>query len=64
MRTPIIYTPEVLKAWEVSAGLADGRWVAARPYGHNMCSFWLRLRTAWRVFTGRYDALRWEGQEQ
>lgn len=62
MRSPITYTPEVLQQWGTSCQLPDGRWVNARPDGHNLCSFWLRLRTAWRVFTGRYDALRWEQQ--
>ncbi len=39
------------------AGLPDGRWVAARPL--SMGSLLTRLKLAWGVFTGKYDALRW-----
>lgn len=38
----------------------DGRWVPARPIG--FYSWRRRLRYAWGVFTGRYDALEWPGQ--
>jgi hypothetical protein len=43
--------------------LPDGRWVAARPlsfYG----GFFRRVKLAWKVFVGHYDALKWEGQER
>ena len=42
------------------AGLPDGRWVPARPYGGHWR--WSRLRATWLVFTGRADALTWPGQ--
>jgi hypothetical protein len=35
-------------------------WVPARPCGYP--SFWHRLKAAWLVFTGKADALRWDGQ--
>lgn len=40
----------------------DGKkiWVAARPLDYR--SFIGRLREAWGVLTGKYDALKWEGQ--
>ena len=41
--------------------LVEGRWVASRPLGYYSLSS--RLRLAWRVFVGDYDALRWPGQE-
>ncbi len=46
-------------------GLADGRWVAARPVSWQASgpyAWWLRAKVAYRVFTGRYDALEWTGQ--
>lgn len=64
MNTPAVYTPESLqrRTANLKAGLPDGRWVAARPYGWQGLSVKARLRAAWMVFTGRWDALRWEGQ--
>lgn len=35
----------------------SGRLLPARPLG--LPSFWLRVRLAWEVFTGRADVLRW-----
>jgi hypothetical protein len=64
MNTPTIYTPESLKRTteNVSCGLPDGRWVAARPAGWSGLCLRKRLRCAWMVFIGRADVLRWEGQ--
>jgi len=45
---------------QMQAGLPDGRWVAARPYGFH--SWRYRWRNAWLVFTGKADALLWTGQ--
>jgi hypothetical protein len=42
------------------AGLPDGRWVPARPLG--FCSFGQRIRAAKLVFTGKADAVQWDGQ--
>lgn len=38
---------------------ADGKWGPARPLGYD--GLLVRLRIAWRVFTGRYDAVSWSG---
>jgi hypothetical protein len=60
--TPMVYTPDQLKHMinSVQIGLPDGRWVSARPSGFwGLCLRW-RLETAWNVFTGKWDALRWE----
>lgn len=65
MNTPNVYTPEQLRSeplTNIQAGLPDGRWVAARPMGWQGLCLRKRLRAAWMVFTGRWDALRWEGQ--
>ena len=50
----------VRHASDGECALINGRWVPARPEG--FASFWNRLRAAWLVFTGRADAVTWEGQ--
>lgn len=45
---------------EAIARLPDGRYVSARPLG--FCSLRNRIRCAWLVYTGRADAVEWEGQ--
>lgn len=60
MRGTSLIGADELKSWPASAEVARGRWALARPLG--MGGFWHRLRLAWGVFTGRYDALRWERQ--
>ena len=40
----------------------DGIWVQARPVNYQFNSFWTRLKTAYKVFTGELDALRWHKQ--
>ena len=59
---PNITTVEsVIKGAKVnSCGLSDGRWVPARPLG--FLSWQSRWKAAWLVFTGRADALKWDGQ--
>lgn len=51
----------VRNAAEVQAGLPDGRYVPARPFGWQ--SWTMRWKAAWLVFTGKADALLWPGQE-
>lgn len=45
------------------ARIKGDRWVLARPCHYRAMHWWERLVTAWRVFTGRYDALHWTGQD-
>jgi len=41
----------------------NGKWVPARPINHTCRTFIERLREAWGVFTGKFDAVKWpEGQ--
>jgi len=66
MNTPSVYTPEQIRSeplTNIGCLLSDGRNVAARPIGFPGISLRKRLHMAWMVFTGRWDALRWEGQE-
>ena len=47
----------------ISTGiLVNGKlkWVPARPYSYG--GLFTRIKIAWKVFTGEYDALKWEGQ--
>ncbi len=50
--------------WGISREITNDKgekvWVPARPLGY---PFWLsRWRMAWAVFTGKADALFWDGQ--
>jgi hypothetical protein len=58
-------TPNLWRVRELSAFVEKGPkaqtgagfWVPARPLG--VFSLRKRIRLAWRVFVGRYDALEW-----
>ena len=64
MRVPLVYTPTEIVKWPVSEECSLGLWRPARPCGFSFLS-WdclkMRLRITWRVFTGKYDALNWQG---
>lgn len=50
----------IIGASQLQTQLPNGKWVPARPLG--FASFSHRCRAAWLVFTGKADALLWEGQ--
>lgn len=53
----MIYTAEQIQSHTEQRG---PDWKPARPLNH-VCDSWLeRLRHAWGVFVGRYDALDWQ----
>jgi hypothetical protein len=55
---PTLYTLGTLReAMSGSSREIDGEWVPARPYG--LFSVASRLRLAFGVFTGRWDAFEW-----
>jgi len=64
MRFPhIIPAHNLARDWPQTCG-GDGFWTPARPEprpGSWRYFFW-RIQIAWRVFTGRYDALHWHDQ--
>jgi len=60
MRQPCVYFPSHIQNWDVATEAADGRYVAARPMGHTLFPWAWRWVVAYRVFIGKYDALRWE----
>ncbi len=59
MRTPAVYVADDLRQWPTSTTFNDIEWVCARPMSYPGFNLLHRLCTAWRVFTGEYDALRW-----
>ena len=42
--------------------LSNGKWVCARPVNYKYDSIFERIKHAWLVFTGKADAITWEGQ--
>ena len=61
-RCPSIYTPLELTQWQTGEEYETGRYRPSRPMGFVGIGFMKRrLSISWRVFTGRYDALDWEG---
>ena len=60
MNCPNTFTAEQIKAWNVSSSSDGKRWIPARPCGWQGIALRLRLKAAWRVFTGRADVLTWE----
>lgn len=40
--------------------LIHGKWVPARPLNYQRDSFFFRVKLAWRVLTGKYDAIDWD----
>jgi hypothetical protein len=60
---PNLYTPEQLKRWNADVEANNGDWVPNRPLGwqglFSIYGLKRRIKLAWGVFTGRYDALKW-----
>ena len=63
----MIFTPTRLQSWpntvavKVKTGQGDSyytKWIPARPLRY--AGFFYRVKIAWLVFKGRYDALDWE----
>ncbi len=61
MRVPTVFTATEIVQWHVSEQLPSGKWRPARPCSfEGITHFKTRCRIAWRVFTGKLDALNWE----
>lgn len=58
-QVPQVINAEWLRQTDCEAYMGPAGWVAARP----MSMGWIgtRLNLAWKVFTGKYDALQWGG---
>lgn len=59
MKTPSIRYADDLKKWSELAEI-NGHWVCARPLSWGGLSLIWRLKLAFKVFTGKYDALVWK----
>ena len=61
MNSPMIYSAEQLSNWPVQTRSSDPAVVPkmVRPYGWQGVFLLHRIRLAWGVFVGRYDAIRW-----
>lgn len=51
------YTANQIKNWDVSC---SPYWLPARPKNYRVDGVFMRLKLAWRVLIGRYDALDWQ----
>jgi len=51
------YTADEIKNWNVQKG---PDWKPARPLNHVFDGLVRRVKLAWGVLVGRYDALDWE----
>ena len=60
MSFPTIYIADNLKDWPTAAEI-NGQYVYARPMGLQGRFLKLRLKLAWKVFTGQADVLVWRG---
>ena len=56
---PKIYKIKELENWDVLKSNDDGVWIPARPL-HYSINIFKRLKIAYKVFIGEYDALSWE----
>ena len=63
MRTPGIYSANELRTWDVQREGTNGLWTQARPEPEPGFNLLWRLEMAWKVFTGKYDALVWTGND-
>lgn len=62
MNTPHLYfVPELVEwAQHTQTNHPEAGWIPARPLGFQGFSLRTRLKLAWAVFTGKYDAVYWE----
>jgi len=61
MKNPMLYSADQIKNWNVDKKCVDQEgneyWIPARPEG--MYSLKSRFILAWKVFSGKCDALYW-----
>ena len=64
MRTPIVFSADQIKAWDVQRKGRNGLWALARPLSWPGINLRKRLSAVWMVFTGRADVLIWLGDKE
>ena len=64
MRTPIVFSADQIRTWDVQRKGSNGLWTLARPLCWPGINLRKRLSAAWMVFTGRADVLVWLGDKE
>ena len=59
MVTPKVRTVDNIKKWDIHNRVGD-RLTPSRPLSHSGINIYTRIKLAWSVFIGKYDALDWE----
>ena len=62
MRNAQLFAAKELINYRAEVEKGDGVWVPARPEPYSGFYFLRNLILAWRVFTGKYDAVTWYKQ--
>jgi len=57
---PNVFWADEIRRWDAYRKKSEGSWVACRPLGFPGYRLITRFKIAWKVFTGQYDALRWD----
>lgn len=58
-QAPQVISVEQIQNCDIKVEI-DGKWVPSRPL--SIGGFFTRLKLAFQVFTGKYDALKWHQQ--
>lgn len=64
MRTPVVYSADQIKSWNVQRCVSNGLWTQARPESFSGLNLIKRFTAAWMVFTGQADVLTWLGDKE
>ena len=62
MKIPSIRYTDDLQNWSEQIEI-NGKWVCARPESWGGLLLFWRIKLAWYVFIGKYDALVWKGKQ-
>jgi hypothetical protein len=62
MKEPILYKAIQIRTWDTDQ-CVDGRWIPARSMRLGELRLTKRIKLAFNVFIGKYDAVDWEEGE-
>lgn len=62
MNCPTIYNVDEFKDWPDKKEVSQNQWEMCRPLGLQGMFLFYRLRVAWKVFKGDWDAVKWVKQ--
>ncbi len=57
-----VYVADALNTKYYPTVVVGNKRVLARPDNYGCMFWWERLKVAWKVYKGEYDALKWIGQ--